>query len=240
MPEVVVFIGSDKDYESFLKEEIRDNETTIDYLELIRVYNSKIRATQDYAGNDLILEDEFDNVVVRSADFGSVVSHVISNFAMIATQGCTFQRIFVQNPPKQSLRSLESAFPEAIKHAGTIYPHVEKRSIKTIYKSLKEDVLGQDSSKDEITTSLYQLSSMRGKRPIVLLFYGPSGVGKTETAKCLAALSGGEADAGSIFDAPKQRGLRLYFWERNTQKVVLPGIYSDVNLMSFFWMSSTK
>ena len=98
MPEVIVFIGSDRDYESFLREKISDEEDTIDYLELIRIYNSKIRATQEYAGSDLILEDEFDNVIVRSADFGSVVSHVLSNFAMIATQGCKFERLFVQNP----------------------------------------------------------------------------------------------------------------------------------------------
>ncbi len=192
MPEIIIFTGSDKDYESFLEGEIRDDESTVDYLELIRIYNSKIRATQEYAGRDLILEDEFDSVIVRSADFGSVVSHVLSNFAMIATQGCTFNRLFVQNPPKQSMRSLESAFPDSIRHEGTVYPQVKKRSIRTIYQKLTSDVLGQDTSKNEITTSLYQLSSMHGKRPIVLLFYGPSGVGKTETAKCLSNALGGE------------------------------------------------
>ena len=192
MPEVIVFTGSDKDYGSFLAEEIHDDESTIDYLELIRIYNSKIRASQEYAGGDLILNDKFDNVVVRAADFGSVVSHVISNFAMIATQGCTFKRIFVQNPPKQSLRSLKSAFPGSIRLEGTVYPQIKKQSIKTIYQKLREDVLGQESSKDEMTTSLYQLSAMQGKRPIVLLLYGPSGVGKTETAKCLSDSLGGE------------------------------------------------
>lgn len=192
MPEVIVFIGSDKDYESFLALEITDEEDTIDYLELIRIYNSKIRATQEYAGSDLILDDEFDNVVVRSADFGSVVSHVLSNFAMIATQGCRFKRLFVQNPPKQSMHSLKSAFGDSIRYEGTTYPQVEKQSIKEIFQQLKDKVLGQDESKNEIVTSLYQLSSMQGKRPIVLLFFGPSGVGKTETAKCLSNALGGE------------------------------------------------
>ena len=192
MPEVIVFIGSDRDYESFLREKISDEEDTIDYLELIRIYNSKIRATQEYAGSDLILEDEFDNVIVRSADFGSVVSHVLSNFAMIATQGCKFERLFVQNPPKQSMHSLKSAFGDSIQYEGTAYPKVEKQSIKGIFQQLENKVLGQTESKKEIVTSLYQLSSMQGKRPIVLLFFGPSGVGKTETAKCLSSALGGE------------------------------------------------
>ena len=69
---------------------------------------------------------------------------------------------------------------------------IQKQSIKGIFQQLENKVLGQTESKKEIVTSLYQLSSMQGKRPIVLLFFGPSGVGKTETAKCLSSALGGE------------------------------------------------
>ncbi|RDB64707.1 ATPase [Gordonibacter sp. 28C] len=192
MPKIIVFTGSDKDYEAFLKDRIDDPCNSVDFLELILLYNAKIRATQEYAGGEPHIEDEFDSVVVRAADFGSVVSHVISNFATIATQGCTFNKLYVQNPPKQSLHSLIAAFPDEIEYVGTVYPHVEKNSIKRIYSDLASTVLGQATSKQEIAASLYQLSSMRDERPIVLLFYGPSGVGKTETAKCVSEALGGK------------------------------------------------
>lgn len=192
MPEIIVFTGSNRDYEAFLKNEIDITDATIDFLELIRIYNSKIRATQEYAGKDLILEDKFENVIVRADDFGSVLSHVVNNFAKIATEGCLFDRMYVQNPPKQSLRSLRAAFDHSIRYEGTNYPRIEKRIIRSIFKTLRDSVLGQDSSKKEIITSLYQLSAMNDHHPIVLLFYGPSGVGKTETAKCLSKAFGGE------------------------------------------------
>lgn len=95
-----VFAGSDKDFEHFIGEGIGEDEVTITYLELIGDYNAKIRAASEYATSDLShIHDRVDNVVVRSADFGSVVSHVISNFAQIASMGCDFGTMYIQNPP---------------------------------------------------------------------------------------------------------------------------------------------
>ena len=43
-----------------------------------------------------------------------------------------------------------------------------------------------------LIASLYRLSVMNDDKPSVILFYGPSGVGKTETARCLSNDDGGE------------------------------------------------
>lgn len=91
-----VFTGSDKDFEHFIGEGIGEDEVTITYLELIGDYNAKIRAASEYATSYLShIHDRVDNVVVRSADFGSVVSHVISNFAQIASMGCDFGTMYI-------------------------------------------------------------------------------------------------------------------------------------------------
>ena len=56
---------------------------------------------------------------------------------------------------------------------------------------MDDAILGQRECKHVIALLLYRLCSMGGRRPVVLLFYGPSEVGKTESAKCLSeALSG--------------------------------------------------
>lgn len=53
-------------------------------------------------------------------------------------------------------------------------------------------IIGQKRCKKEITASLYKLLTKQKDKPIVLLLYGPSGVGKTETAKNISETLGGE------------------------------------------------
>jgi ATP-dependent Clp protease ATP-binding subunit ClpA len=50
---------------------------------------------------------------------------------------------------------------------------------------------GQSAAKDNLLAALYPLTTSRRDRPVVLMFYGPSGVGKTETAQFINALTGG-------------------------------------------------
>ena len=57
---------------------------------------------------------------------------------------------------------------------------------------MNEDVIGQEKCKKEITSSLYKLLTRLKDKPIVLLLYGPSGVGKTETAKSISKSLGGK------------------------------------------------
>lgn len=187
-----VFTGSNKDFERFIGEQIGEDEVTISYLELIGDYHAKIRATTEYATSDLShIHDRVDNVVVRSADFGSVVSHVISNFAQIAVMGCDFATMYIQNPPRQALKSLQATFPGMLDYSGTKYEKIGKKTVFEAHDKLKDAVLGQEDCKAEIDLSLYKLSVMRSEKPVVLLFYGPSGVGKTETAKQLSEAMGG-------------------------------------------------
>lgn len=187
-----VFTGSNKDFERFIGERIGEDEVTITYLELIGDYHAKIRATTEYATSDLShIHDQVDNVVVRSADFGSVVSHAISNFAQIASMGCDFRTMYIQNPPRQTLNSLQAMFPGMLDYSGTEYEKIGKKTVLEAYDKLKDAVLGQEDCKAEIDLSPYKLSVMGGEKPVVLLFYGPSGVGKTETAKQLSGTMGG-------------------------------------------------
>lgn len=189
---VHVFWGCNEDFESFVSKHISESELTITYLDLIGDYNARIRATTDYATSEFShLNEDVDNVIVRSADFGSVVAQVIYNFAAIALQGCHFKTMYIQNPPRQVLRSLQSAFPNRLSYSNTKYKELDKTVVLDVHNRLESAILGQKACKNEIDLSLYRISKMRKKKPAVLLFYGPSGVGKTETAKQLSEALGG-------------------------------------------------
>ncbi|MCR4315119.1 MAG: AAA family ATPase [Planctomycetes bacterium] len=77
-------------------------------------------------------------------------------------------------------------------------PHERSKLIKTIETHMLASVIGQDTAIHEITNSLSRLfSGIRDKeRPIVtMMFMGPTGVGKTETVKCLAEVLFGRKTA---------------------------------------------
>ena len=62
-----------------------------------------------------------------------------------------------------------------------------------INDEFNQRIIGQNHVKDELLTSLYDLlKGYNNDKPICLLFYGPSGVGKTETAKFLSEIIGEE------------------------------------------------
>lgn len=189
---VYVFFGPDKAFEGLVAERTNEDDYTVNYLDAIRMYNTKVRATQ-LIDRDAIeaLPEKVNNCVVRATDFGSVLSHVVSSFANILESTFEMDRLFVQNPPSRALKSLESACEEDLTIIRFQYPELRRENLPGIYKSLKENVLGQQKSKKALVTALYKLIVMSDEKPSVVLFYGPSGVGKTETGKCLSESIGG-------------------------------------------------
>lgn len=190
---IVVFYGSKKDFESFLSESINDTENTIPFMELIQHYNARLRPNESGVKESALYRNiDVDNCVVRSDDYGSVLEHVIANFANIVTLNHDVGTLYIQNPPKRVLQSLSSTCPELIEFKGSEYKKVDRTVLKEIYNNLNRDILGQEECKRQIISGLYRLTASTIDRPVVLMLYGPSGVGKTETAKSISKTLGGE------------------------------------------------
>lgn len=190
---VVVFFGPRIEFDRIVHEGTQGDEVVASYLDSIRVYNARIKSS-DLTTRDLKLKapDHVDSCVVHADDFGSVLSHVLPSFASILEETYDIDKLYVQNPPKRAYDSLLAAHdPDAIKVIRYEYRRVGKDDLPAIYAKLEEEVLDQDKAKKTLVTSLYRLSVMQDERPSAVLLYGPSGVGKTETARCLAEALGG-------------------------------------------------
>lgn len=190
---VVVFYGSKKDFEQLLHERIDVGEETVQFMELIQNYNSQLRP-QTYGGRSVSSKKvkEVDNCIVRSDDYGSVYEHVLSNFVSIVTLNYDIHTIYVHNPPKRVLNSLFASCGENIEYLYSDYVKIDRKILKQVKKRLDEDILGQTECKEQLLSGLYKLVSRSSGKPAVLMLYGPSGVGKTETAKCISKVLGGE------------------------------------------------
>ena len=118
--------------------------------------------------------------------------HVLSNFVNIVTLNYQIGVLYVQNPPRRVLESLQSALDGDIEYKGSSYVELTRTVLKTIYQNLDNDVLGQDQCKKQILSGMYRLTTGTHGKPVVLMLYGPSGVGKTESAKSISKSLGGD------------------------------------------------
>lgn len=190
---VTVFFGPRPEFDRIVRERTQNDELVVSYLDSIRVYSARIKSSDLITRNlKLKAPDHVDSCVVHADDFGSVLSHVLPSFASILEETYDIDKLYVQNPPKRAYESLLAAHnPDAIEVIRHEYKKVGKDDLPAIYDKLEEGVLDQDEAKKALVTSLYRLSVMRDERPSAVLPYGPSGVGKTETARCLAEALGG-------------------------------------------------
>ena len=188
---VIVFIGSKRDFQLFLDKNIDDTEDTIPFMELIQHYNARLRPNESGVREDALSKPiNVGNCIVRADDYGSVLPHVLANFTMIVTLNHDIGTLFVHNPPRRVIESLRSGYGDEIEYYYSDF-------IKTIYVGKSYKMLSQIEIDIELTkfTNIgkkFRLSVGERKKPVVLMLYGPSGVGKTESAKSISRSLGGE------------------------------------------------
>lgn len=190
---IVIFSGSRKDYERFLDDRLQEDEVTIPFMELIQHYNARLRPNESGVRESALYTNiKVDNCVVRADDYGSVLEHVLSNFVNVVTLNHDIGTLYLHNPPKRVRESLQSAYRDEIEYVYSEYPEITRDTLKAIYDNLQSDILGQDDCKKQLISGMYRLISNSRSKPVVLMLYGPSGVGKTESAKSISKTMGGE------------------------------------------------
>ena len=190
---IVIFYGSKKDFEELIAKETNEDQVTIPFMELIQHYNARLRPNESGVRESALSHNiDVDNCVVRADDYGSVLEHVLSNFVNVVTLNHDIGTLFVHNPPRRVRDSLRSTYGDEIEYLGTQYPNLSREKLKEVYSNLEADILGQYDCKKQIISGMYRLITKTNNKPVVLMFYGPSGVGKTESAKSISRTMGGD------------------------------------------------
>lgn len=190
---IVIFYGSKKDFKLFVDSETNEDDYTIPFMELIQSYNARLRPNESgVKERDLKQNIEVDNCIVSADDYGSVLPHVLSNFVMIVTLNHDIGTLYVHNPPRRVEESLRASYGNEIRYEGSHYSEITREKLREIYSNLKKDIQGQEECKKRMISGIYRLDSKNSNKPVVLMLYGPSGVGKTESAKSISRSMGGE------------------------------------------------
>ncbi|WP_298864183.1 AAA family ATPase [uncultured Microbacterium sp.] len=129
-------------------------------------------------------------VVAESSDYASLNEHVITNFAG-QVRAINPEHLYLHNPPVAVQTQMQRVFglkKDDIKRYE--YPVVTRKTLVEVHDGFASHLIGQESVKEQLLAALYPLTSAGRKKPVVLMFYGPSGVGKTETAQFVNGLLG--------------------------------------------------
>jgi len=130
------------------------------------------------------------HVVAESSDYASLNEHVITNFAQLV-RAMRPRHLYVNNPPSRVHDQLQRAF----KDTTTVhydYPPFTTSTLQKFRDDFSKHLIGQEAVREMLLASMYPLARPGRMRPVVLMFYGPSGVGKTQTAQFINGLLGGE------------------------------------------------
>lgn len=194
MDSILLFKGSKRDFDKLL--DSKEIEDYTPFMELIRQYNITVRANDVNASQyiaDGFGKEHIENVVIYADDYASVTDHVISNFNNIVLLGHDIQNLYIQNPPKRVESSLRVHFEGIIEERYSHYKEIAKEEVIDLYNHmLASNVVGQQRAKKDVSIGLLKKNTLTNNSPLVMLFYGSSGVGKTELAKTMSEYFNGK------------------------------------------------
>lgn len=130
------------------------------------------------------------HIAAETGDFASLNDHVITNFPGLVRR-LNPKHLYLHNPPIHVHRHLERSFPNTLKIERYTYPAITRNTLVDFRDQFSKHLVGQIAVKEALLTAMYPLTRPDRDKPVVLMFYGPSGVGKTESSQFINGLLGG-------------------------------------------------
>lgn len=134
------------------------------------------------------LDDYFETCVITLEDCSGINSHVFENIANIISIFESYSEIrtlIINNPPKFFYEKLKQ-LQEPVLEKNYNYPKINATQIRKVQQNFDTNIIGQTAAKKAICRKLIAQMIRPSKKPLVLMFYGNPGIGKTETAKYLS------------------------------------------------------
>lgn len=190
MKKVLIYYGPKVGYESILP----DNIKTLSEL-IFKFDEKKNRHIVSVEGqpkqeNTVEIKEHIENLVAYSESYSNITEGAVQSFLTILNE-YDIDNVYLQNPPIQIEQQFTQTFPEIVEIKKYEYQYINKDMFKKINREFSEHIIGQDLVKQKLLVSLYPLlNRKKNNKPRVIMFYGDSGVGKTETARFISDILG--------------------------------------------------
>lgn len=129
-----------------------------------------------------------ENFVINSDEYSGVREHVIINFINFLAN-FDVDNLYLHNPPLQISEQIARLYPDVqIKHQE--YASLNLQHLIDFNTKYSEKIIGQENAKYDLLQALFPLTMDYRTKPVVILLYGKSGIGKTESAKFISEIIG--------------------------------------------------
>ena len=179
-----IFKGPKKEFENIIPSDI------MTLAEFVQKFDAKkntfhLETNQEKEYFESNEKEHIECLVAFSENYAGITESAVQTFNNILNE-CEIETIYLQNPPKSIIKLLEENYKD-IEYKSHEYSTLTKEDFLRIYDEFDERIIGQEKEKKKILVALYPLiKKYNNGKPITLMFYGNSGVGKTETAKFIS------------------------------------------------------
>ena len=186
MNDVIIFYGSQTEFEKIIPKEDTRNLTTM-VMEIDTDNRSFVVEIPDKPIKEKP-KPKVKNFIVGSNEYAGVREHVILNFANFLAK-MDVENLYLQNPPLSISHQIRKLFPQT-KTMKQDYKLLEKEALVQIHSEYDKRIKGQNEVCTKLLKALFPLTSGKRTKPVVILFYGDTGLGKTETAQLISNVLG--------------------------------------------------
>lgn len=188
MKKIVIYYGAKNGYEEIIPTNIKT------LTELVTEHDNRSKTFTFDKDNKTAVEvqkekEYIENLVAYSESYAGITEGAVQSFISLLSN-FEIDNLYLQNPPIQIKQQFEQAFPSIIETEKYEYKTLTKEMFCEVNNTFSDKIIGQDKVKEKILVSLYPLLKNRKNKPVVIMFYGPSGVGKTQTAKFISNVLG--------------------------------------------------
>lgn len=180
----MIFYGPQKEFEKNIPDERRN------LTDLVMEIDNDSKNMSVFVDKDIPPPTKIivKNFVIESSEYAGVKEHVIQNFINFISN-MNIENMYLHNPPLQISAQVERIYSN-VEIINYKYKSINKKHIVKIYNQYEDVIKGQASVKKSLLRAIFPLLNKKRKLPVVILFYGDTGLGKTETAKFLSNIVG--------------------------------------------------
>lgn len=185
---IKVFYGPRKAFDEILPKGIRPK-TLTKLVEISDYKRHNIYVDYPNKTKENRRKQSFKNVIATTEEYALLSDSGLNGLITLLDE-FSIENIYFQNPPSSVVSQLEEVYGK-ISRDNYLYKNIQTKTLKIFANKFTSEILGQETAKNKLLMNLYQLAKNYNKgKPIVLMLYGPAGVGKTETAKLLSSVLG--------------------------------------------------
>mgnify|MGYP001187637416 CR=1 FL=1 len=177
---VKVFYGPDNAFKEFM------SETTFSTMNDIMLQVIEIDRSFTVRSEDSEIKPKgffYETIVCYRQEYSSMSINSINNI-MLLLRNVRFSTLYFQNPPNNIIEVIRRNFDVDFSYYE--YGKIGVQSLIKFKGLFQDNLMGQERALNVLLPVLNIPRVRSSQKPIVLMFYGPPGVGKTETAKLIS------------------------------------------------------